>query len=251
MKYPRFFAFLIGISILFPVTFATSGAGQTNKKPVKPTPQDSQPAKVAVTQLDLLGSPQEREILAEINLARTNPAQYLSYLEDFKKSYRGKEIKYSDGSTLVTNEGVSALEEAISFVRGLKPLPPLELRKGLILGAKDHVNDLVKTGQSGHRGSDGSMLEDRLNRYGNWSVSVGEDIVYRSRKAREDVIALIIDDGVKSRGHRKNIFKSDFHVIGLALSPASKTPPMCVITFAGGFADKAASAPEKPTAQKF
>jgi len=251
MKYPRFFAFLVGISILFPEAFATIGAGQTNKKPIKPPPQASQPAKVAVTQLDLLGSPQEREILAEINLARTNPAQYLSYLEDFKASYRGKEIKYSDGSTLVTNEGVSALEEAISFVRELKPLPPLELRKGLILGAQDHVNDLVKTGQSGHRGSDGSMLEDRLNRYGSWSVSVGEDIVYRSRKAREDVIALIIDDGVKSRGHRKNIFKSDFHVIGLALSPASKTPPMCVITFAGGFADKGSSNPLVPTAQKF
>lgn len=251
MKYPRCFAILIAISILFPVISAAASAGQTNKKPVKPPPQDSKPAKVAGAQFELLSSPQEREILAEINLARANPALYLQYLEGFKGSYHGKEIKYSDGSTLVTNEGVSALEEAITFVRSLKPLPPLELRQGLNLGAKDHVNDLVKTGQSGHRGSDGSMLEDRLNRYGCWSVSVGEDIVYRSRKAREDVIALIIDDGVKSRGHRKNIFESDFHVIGLALSPTSKTPPMCVITFAGGFADKGASAPGKPTAQKF
>ena len=230
---------------------AGSGAGQTNKQPIKPPPQDSKPARVAATRTDLLSSPQEREILAEINLARTNPAVYLTYLEDFKKFYRGKEIKYSDGSTLVTNEGVGALEEAIEFVRLLKPLPPLELRQGLILGARDHVNDLVKTGQSGHRGSDGSMLEDRLNRYGSWSVTVGEDIVYRSRKAREDVIALIIDDGVKSRGHRKNIFKPDFHVIGLALGSSSKTPPMCVITFAGGFADKTSNNPLVPTAQKF
>jgi uncharacterized protein YkwD len=251
MKYPRFFAFLFGISILFPVAFAASGAGQTSKKPVKPPPQDLKPAKAVVVQLDLLGSPQEKEILAEINLARTNPAQYLRYLEDFKPYYHGKEIKYSDGSTLVTNEGVSALEEAISFVRLLKALPPLELRKGLILGARDHVNDLTKTGQSGHRGSDGSLTEDRLNRYGSWSDSVGEDIVYKSRKAREDVIALIIDDGVKSRGHRKNIFKSDFHVIGLALSPPAKSPSMCVITFAGGFADKGASSPATPTAQRY
>jgi uncharacterized protein YkwD len=133
----------------------------------------------------------------------------------------------------------------------LKALPPLELRKGLILGARDHVNDLTKTGQSGHRGSDGSLTEDRLNRYGSWSDSVGEDIVYKSRKAREDVIALIIDDGVKSRGHRKNIFKSDFHVIGLALSPPAKSPSMCVITFAGGFADKGTSSPATPTAQRY
>src|SRR5207237_585638 len=109
-----------------------------------------------------------------------------------------------------------------------------------------------KTGQSGHRGSDGSITEDRISRYGSWSDSVGEDIVYRSRQAREDVIALLIDDGVKSRGHRKNIFKSDFHVIGIALSPSAKSPAMCVITFAGGFADKASNGnPSVPTSQKF
>jgi uncharacterized protein YkwD len=251
MRYPRLPALLLAISILVTVGSVAMSQEPGKKNSVKPLPQGSKPAKVAGAQFELLNSPQEREILAEINLARTNPAQYLRYLEDFKASYRGKEIKYSDGSTLVTNEGVSALEEAINFVRSLKPLLPLELRQGLILGAKDHVNDLVKSGQSGHRGSDGSMLEDRLNRYGNWSVSVGEDIVYRSRKAREDVIALIIDDGVKSRGHRKNIFKSDFHVVGLALSPTSKIPPMCVITFAGGFADRGNSNPLVPTAQKF
>jgi len=120
-------------------------------------------------------------------------------------------------------------------------LPPLELRKGLILGAKDHVNDLVKSGQSGHRGSDGSILEDRLNRYGSWSVFRGEDIVYRSRKAREDVIALIIDDGVKSR-------RSPQEHIQVRLSRHSVSPePVCKIAnhvrdhLAGGFADKGTS----------
>lgn len=253
MRYPRLLTLLIAISILFPLGSAPLNAGQGNKKPIKPPPQQSQPAKTVAlaAQVDLLGSPAEKDILAEINLARTNPAQYLRYLQDFKPYYHGKEIEYSDGSTLVTNEGVGALDEAINFVRSLKPLPPLELRKGLVLGARDHVNDLVKTGLSGHRGSDGSLTEDRLNRYGSWSDSVGEDIVYHSRHAREDVIALIIDDGVKSRGHRKNIFKSDFHVIGLALSPPVKSPPMCVITFAGGFADKGTIGAPLTAPQKF
>ncbi|MDQ1640561.1 MAG: hypothetical protein QOF62_3900 [Pyrinomonadaceae bacterium] len=237
--------------LLVATAFVGQAVNAQTKLTARSTSQLPKASTPIVAKVELLGSPQEREILAEINLARTNPTLYLRYLEDFKASYRGKELKYSDGSTLVTNEGIGALEEAINFVRALQPLPPLELRQGLILGAKDHVNDLVKTGQSGHRGSDGSILEDRLNRYGSWSVSVGEDIVYRSRKAREDVIALIIDDGVKSRGHRKNIFKSDFHVIGLALSPTSKMPPMCVITFAGGFADKGNKNPLVPTAQKF
>src|SRR6267378_6531107 len=165
MRYPRLLILLFAILLLVPIGSAT-GQSPAKKNPVKPLPQDSKPAKGVVAQLELLSSPQEREILAEINLARTNPAQYLRYLEDFKPYYHGKEIKFADGSTLVTNEGVSALEEATNFVRALKPLPPLELRKGLILGARDHVNDLTKTGQSGHRGSDGSLTEDRLNRYG-------------------------------------------------------------------------------------
>jgi uncharacterized protein YkwD len=238
------------IVLLFPVLF--TGQANAQRKRSVPTPLSKPPAsKPAADPLEQLMSPRENEILAEINLARTNPAQYLRYLEDFRHYYHGKEIKFSDGQVLVTNEGVSALEEAIVFVRSMKPLSPLELRKGMILGAKDHVNDLAKTGQSGHRGSDGSILEDRLSRYGKWSDSVGEDIVYQSRKAREDVIALLIDDGVKSRGHRKNIFKSDFHVIGLALTPPAKSPTMCVITFAGDFADKRSAGPSIPTAQKF
>jgi len=252
MMYPRLLSLLVATFILFPVGSVATNAGQRKTKPIKPPPPaPTKAAKPVVAQPELLSSAAEKEILAEINLARTNPAQYLSYLEAFKPYYHGKEIKYADGSTLVTNEGVSALEEAIKFVRALTPLPPLELRKGLVLGARDHVNDLVKTGQSGHRGSDGSIVEDRLNRYGSWSDSVGEDIVYQRRKAREDVIALIIDDGVKSRGHRKNIFKSDFHVIGLALSPPAKSPPMCVITFAGGFADKGTIGAPLTAPQKF
>ncbi len=239
------------IVLLFPVLFGGQ-QGHSQRKSSAPAPAPKAVlTKPATDPLEQLIAPREQEILAEINLARTNPAQYLRYLEDFKPYYHGKEIKFADGSTLVTNEGVSALEEAIGFVRSLKPLPPLELRKGMVLSAKDHVNDLAKTGQSGHRGSDGSITEDRISRYGRWSDSVGEDIVYRTRKPREDVIALLIDDGVKSRGHRKNIFKSDFHVIGLALSPPAKLPAMCVITFAGGFADKGTSSPATPAAQKY
>jgi len=239
------------IVLLFPALFGGQPANSQRKSSAPAPAPKAVATKPAADPLEQLIAPREQEILAEINLARTNPAQYLRYLEDFKPYYHGKEIKFADGSTLVTNEGVSALEEAIGFVRSLKPLPPLELRKGMILSAKDHVNDLAKTGQSGHRGSDGSITEDRISRYGRWSDSVGEDIVYRTRKAREDVIALLIDDGVKSRGHRKNIFKSDFHVIGLALSPPAKTPVMCVITFAGGFADKGTSGPATPTAQRY
>jgi uncharacterized protein YkwD len=184
-------------------------------------------------------SAREQATIDEINLARANPSAYSKFLEEFKQYYRGREIHYADGSVLVTNEGVGTLDEAIAFMRSLKPSLPLELRKGMVLAAKDHLNDMVKTGRSGHKGSDGSTAGDRMSRYGDWTDSLGEDIVYFSRSAREDVISLIIDDGTSTRGHRKNIFKSDFHVIGIALSAPLKPGTICVITFAGGYADKA------------
>jgi len=198
----------------------------------------------------------ERATIDEINLARANPLAYIKYLEEFKRYYRGREIHYPDGLVLVSNEGVAPLDEAIAFMRSLKPLPPLKLSPGMVLGAKDHMNDLVKTKRSGHRGSDGSSAEDRLSRYGDWADSLGEDIVYHSRSAREDVVSLIIDDGTSNRGHRKNLFKHDFRVIGIALSPLGPTPtpaPICVITFAGDYQDKPPTDPKTktPTATKF
>jgi uncharacterized protein YkwD len=49
---------------------------------------------------------------------------------------------------------------------------------------------------------------------------------------------LIIDDGVASRGHRVNIFKKDYKVVGIAVGPHKKYGEMCAMDFAGGFVDK-------------
>jgi uncharacterized protein YkwD len=183
-------------------------------------------------------STKEDAILTEINLARSNPVQYIRYLEDFRRYYREKELRFPDGQTVITREGVAALDEAINFLRSVRPLPSLESRNAMVLAAKDHLSDLVRSGRSSHEGSDGSLPGGRISRYGIWSESVGEDIIYHSRRAREDVVSLIIDDGVANRGHRKNIFKANFRVIGIALSQPLKFGTVGVITFAGRFAPR-------------
>jgi uncharacterized protein YkwD len=234
--------------ILVAATLQTGAAQKRTSPSVK-----SKTSHAVTPRKGALISVREQAAIDEINLARANPAAYIKFLEDFKQYYRGREIHYPDGSVLVTNEGVATLDEAIAFMRSLKPSPPLELRAGMVLGAKDQMNDMVKTGKSGHKGSDGSSTGDRLSRYGDWADSLGEDIVYFSRSPREDVISLIIDDGTSTRGHRKNIFKSDFHVIGIALSPPLKSGTICVITFAGGYKDKATTnlKPTTPAATRY
>ena len=183
-------------------------------------------------------SPLEKAVVNEMNLARTSPKEYLSLLEQFKKYYDGKLLKLPGETPILTKEGTSAVVEAIRSLRSLKPVSPLCPSKGMTLGAKDHVRDLRTSEASQHKGSDGSQTWDRVNRYGTWQKIIGENISFGHNKARNIVVTLMIDDGIPSRGHRKNIFNPDFRWVGVACGdhPAYRT--ICVITFAGGYREK-------------
>ncbi|MBI2487368.1 MAG: CAP domain-containing protein [Deltaproteobacteria bacterium] len=180
-------------------------------------------------------SPLEKEIVREINLARTNPRKYASFLEERKKYYDGKLFYRSDETILRTKEGVSAVNESIRFLRNANQLPPLSISRGMSLGAKDHVRDIGPRGATRHKGSDGSKPSDRINRYGIWQGEMGENIFYGGNEARDIVMGLIIDDGVSSRGHRKNIFNPYFRVVGVGCGYHHKYRTLCVITFANGY----------------
>ncbi len=180
-------------------------------------------------------SPLEREIVGEINLARTNPRKYASLLEDRKKYYDGKLFYRSEESILKTREGVKAVNEAIRFLRSANRLPPLSLSRVMSLGAKDHVRDIGPREATSHKGSDGSSPGDRVNRYGEWLVGIAENIYYGGENAHEVVMGWIIDDGVSGRGHRKNIFKPGFRVVGVGCGPHAKYRTVCVTTFAMGY----------------
>lgn len=183
-------------------------------------------------------SPLEREIIHEINLARIAPKDYALFLEQFKKYYHEKLIKLPNETPIITKEGVGALIEATRFLRSTKPVPLLHLSKGMSWGAKDHVKDLSLSGASQHRGSDKNQPWDRVNRYGTWQKVIGENISFGHDRARNIVMSLIIDDGVPHRGHRKNIFNSDFRVIGVACGEHPNYKTVCVITLAGGYIEK-------------
>jgi uncharacterized protein YkwD len=163
---------------------------------------------------------------------------YSSLLEQYKKYYDKKLLRLPGESPILTKEGAEAVTEAIRFLHSMKPIPPLSPSKGMSLGAKDHVKDQGSSGSSQHKGSDRSQPWDRVNRYGTGEKSIGENIVYGSSKARDVVLSLIIDDGVPSRGHRRNIFNPDFCVIGVACGHHATYGTVCVITFAGGYQEK-------------
>ena len=180
----------------------------------------------------------EQEIVREINLARQHPKKYALFLEQQKPYYVGKFIKRPGEPTILTEEGISAVDEAIRFLKSAKPVAPLKYSKGMSRAATDHVKDQGKRGTLGHQGSDHSSSGDRVNRYGTWRLAVGENISCGRGKARDIVMGLIVDDGIPSRGHRENLFDPRYRLVGVACGQHQTFRVMCVIDFAGDFIEK-------------
>lgn len=181
----------------------------------------------------------EWRIIAEVNKMRCDPQRYakeqLTPLLDY---YSGQLLRYPGRSPIITQEGVSALIECIDVLSNTNPMPLLYPRKGLVLAARDHVADQGRSGAVGHSGSNASSPVDRINRYGYWQGYAGENIAYGYENARKIVVALLIDDGVPSRGHRNNLLNGAFNTIGAASGPHNKFGYMCVMEFAGAYTDQ-------------
>jgi uncharacterized protein YkwD len=107
------------------------------------------------------------------------------------------------------------------------------------LGARDLVTEQQASGAVGQAGRNGKGADDRVNRYGTWAKSIGENIEYGSKDARTIVINLIVDDGVPGQGHRTNLMNPDFTVVGVACGAHPINRHMCIFTFAGTYKEKA------------
>jgi len=128
------------------------------------------------------------------------------------------------------------LDEAINFLRSTSPQSPLTFSAGMSRAAADHCAEQAGGGMR-HTGRGGSNTGERVNRYGNWSGTWGENLSCGRSGAREIVIALIVDDGLPARKHRKNIFSRDFNYAGAAVGPHATYRSICSIEFAGGYAE--------------
>lgn len=180
----------------------------------------------------------EQDLLDEINLARTDPGSYMSYVKDLKLRYAGKQIRLAGNYVIHTKEGVRAVDEAYQYLWDTNPMPPLKWSNGMSLGAMDHVSEQGPTGATGHQSGDGQQPWDRINRYGAGRGMIAENIAYGKLTARMMVLGFIIDDGIPDRGHRKNIYNPAFRYAGVACGDHRKFGIMCVIDFAADYAEK-------------
>jgi len=171
-------------------------------------------------------------VLAEINLARTEPLQYVGFLQELRKQFQGD--SYTPAGTnivLRTKEGPVAVDEAINYLSGRKALPPLLWSAGLAAAAAELVEEQGKSGITGHNGLKGGGLLVRVKRQGIKETRLGENIAYGFNSPRAVVMALIIDDGVPSRGHRKNQFDASFTKAGVSCGFHPYYEIFCAIDF--------------------
>lgn len=171
---------------------------------------------VSISSFSQEATTHEREILRVINNVRANPQ---AFLEDVVKPY----IKLHD---------LNSSRYARSLVRELRdqsPVAPLEIDSSLQEMAKSFAVRSGRRGQYGH-----NEYNERFDQYGSHLAFDGENIQYGLKDPTAIVLDLLIDEGVPSFGHRKNILSSDFSVIGIGFADHKEINYNTVMAF-GGF----------------
>ena len=179
-----------------------------------------------------------RDVAAETNQLRRDPASYLPDLEALLPRFDGLVLERPGRAFLRTEEGAAAVQEAVAALRRARSAGSLEWSAGLARAAGDHVRDQGPVGGTEHEGTDGSDPARRMERYGQWRGAVAENIAYGENPAREVVLQLLIDDGVPARGHRDALLDPEWGVSGVACGRHRDYGQMCVMDYAAGYVER-------------
>ncbi len=175
----------------------------------------------------------EKEMIAEINLVRRDPAGYIKYLNYYYdlaklnlnhfgngKRHYSLSIMYEKVNgvghkkkvdTVWSNEYQEEVHAIESLLKDLQNTPPLSILnpdKGIYEAARQHGLDQDRHDWSlGHMGSDGSWPWERIRKYSPTMISGNENLAGRFPEptARDIVIQLLIDSGIPEYGHRYNM----------------------------------------------
>jgi uncharacterized protein YkwD/uncharacterized protein YjdB len=223
-------------------TSAPTNALPTNTAPANTTPANSTattpatPAAKPVVDPKTYLAPIELDVVQEINFVRTKPGEYATLLEGYRKFYKGRTLSVPGQRPLSTKEGVKALDEAILALKMMRPVEQVSASQGLTKAARDHVDNTGPRGTLGHVGTDKSNPNDRAARYGTGVVN--ENLCYGRSTARDVIVRLLIDDGIKDRGYRKNILNPAYKLVGTAFGLHKSQQTMCSQVFAANYEEK-------------
>jgi uncharacterized protein YkwD len=175
----------------------------------------------------------EAGVLEKINFARQHPQEYADQLRQYRDEFDGQVLyRPGDDNGVMTREGPSAVDEAIDFLERQAPLPPLGRGQMLAMAAQDLAEMQGPEGGVGHVSPDGASPGQRVKRHGG-DIYVGESISYGFDEADDVVMQMIVDDGVRDRGHRKLLFAKEYRYAGVGCGEHRTYRFMCVVDLSG------------------
>ena len=158
----------------------------------------------------------KREVIAESNRIRTNPKAYIPILEDYLSNFDGNQLRLPDKNEILeTEEGPMAYKEAIEFLKNQKPINVIEYDEEASKVALEYSKFLSnsKEGQV----EDENQIEQRVEKYLDYDYSISENIDFGGSTGVEVIVNLLVDDGVKNRTHRENLFSDKYEYYGVGV----------------------------------
>lgn len=161
----------------------------------------------------------EQEFFYWTNLMRKNPGQFAeTVLHEFLKQF--PEANSPDARSLITD-----------LKRTQTNLPFLDPDHGLFVMASTHAADLKeRNGIISHQSSTGKDFVQRIKEAGKYRCGA-ENVFVGTPKALDALILLLIDKGVKDKGHRKNLLDPGFTLMGVSFKEINNKKTVLVQDF--------------------
>ena len=169
-----------------------------------PTPSAPTPPSPPITSGTTSMNSDEMTMINEINLVRSNPAGYIYHIEKYVTDLQ------KEGNNA---SAVASARELIAELYRLPILSTLQPLECVYQSAKKNGLDQLKRGSPDHQGSDGSMPWDRIIRECPSLKDGNENLLGGVSDIRTIVITLLVDDGIQSRGHRRNLLQPDWQYV--------------------------------------
>jgi len=167
--------------------------------------------------LHLMAQPEE--VLKLMNEVRTTPQVFLQM----------RLLPYVKEKEMESNTYAQSLIEELKVA---KPKNPLQSSPVLTKLAQGHALDMGQKGKVGHTSSNGMTFENRVRKKIKTGM-VAENCDYGNAEPVDIVMSLLIDDGITSLGHRKNILHPSLNFVGIAIEKHKTYRINCVMDFAG------------------
>ena len=175
----------------------------------------------------------KKQVIIETNRIRTNPKAYIPILEKYLENFDDNILTRPDKNECIeTQEGPKAYKEAIEFLKNQKPINEIEFDEEASKVAEEYAKVLSNSGEE-ENGEDEFHIEQRVEKYLDYDYAISENIDFGGSNGIEVIVNLLVDDGVKLRTHRENLFSNKFQYYGVAVATHPEYDYCTVIDYFG------------------